>query len=293
MTSAELLEILERSASELPFDGHLELEQIQQDVFRLSADSDPYFMKWIPRDNKAVHDELGAHEAGRLASEELAPSLKAVLEQSGGRIAIWEWLEGGDLRVDRRDRLPEAFSVLAAFHQRRRHDGPLISPHSRQQFSSASDLVSAEQAQLVPLVEAPAQGTAGACLDRLRIGYGTYIHGDMHPGNVLATAAGLRIVDWSLSIPSLNLFDLDYVESVALDPPSKFWAYMLPPESESVLKAYASRCGLEGSDILQVHLAVMLWRELGYLEHFLKAGAKKVRQARQSRARIAQLLERA
>ena len=76
------------------------------------------------------------------------------------------------------------------------------------------------------------------------------------------TSNGLKIVDWGYSISSLNLFDLGYVQSLALEAEEAAWWNIQPGEAQFVLQAYFAACGMEPFDFLPIHRAVMLWGEL-------------------------------
>ena len=100
-----------------------------------------------------------------------------------------------------------------------------------------------------------------AILRRLGRGFGTVVHGDVHPGNFLASADGMALVDWSMARPSLHLLDLDYVDSLDLEPPNCHWSTLRPPEADAVLSAYAAAIGWSMADVRHAHVAVMAWRE--------------------------------
>ena len=291
MTLDEILPFLNSSLPDPQFGRPLSASALKEDVYRLQAGSRLFLLKWIANDRPGPHKELAVNREYLGDSNDLAPSLIWSLDLEGGSLACWEWLEGPDLREPHRALLPDAFTVLGAFHVRRRHDGPVFAPTAGGSHDSVDLMITAEKEHLLPVVEPSLRGAAATILDRLRSGYGTLIHGDVHPGNIIKTRDGLRFVDWSLSRPTLNYSDLDYVESVVLNPPFASWPYISPVESSAVLDAYAKGCGIEDVDIHAVHLAMMLWREIGFLEHYL--GESTVREERVvgTSARIEQLIQ--
>jgi thiamine kinase-like enzyme len=107
---------------------------------------------------------------------------------------------------------------------------------------------------------------------RLEAGFATLIHGDMHPGNVIATPEKIWLVDWSYACNSLNLFDLDYVQSFPIESSGPAWAQIYPEEARMVLPAYFKAAGLEGLDITRIHQAVMVWSLLRSIENAVKNG---------------------
>jgi len=288
MPPEAILLAMTRRAAELPFVGPFALAPVKDNVYRLAAGAQTFLLKWIP-DGESMHDEVRANRDG-LLGDPIAPLMVATLEEDGGTIACWEWLDGADLRAPQRHLLPRAFGELGAFHLRRRHEGPVVSPRSRRVHPSVAQLVAAEKEALLPLVEPASRQLCAEVLDRLLLGFGTFIHGDIHPGNIIMTADGLRFVDWSLAAPSLNLLDLDYVESVPIQPQPLTWPCMLSPEADAVLATYASGCGLSAVDLRRAHLAVMLWRDIGYLQSFLERTPRRPDREDSIRARILQMI---
>ena len=288
MEQEKLLNLIPPASTDSHFVRPLQLTELKENAYRLSSATGPYFLKWIPNQENIFHDELNEEHLKILSASVYAPTLLFPQGFEGGTLAIWEWLSGEDLRKENRHLLPAAFASLGDFHQGCRHDLPVLAA-DRQAFRTVDELVSAEQARLTPLIEESDQYAFRACLNRLRQGYATYIHGDMHPGNIFKTRRGFQFVDWSLMVPSLNFFDLDYIESVKLDLPMQFWAYMDPKEAEPILESYASHCGLDDIDILGIHIAVMLWRDANDLEHCLEHPQKQDRVSGY-RKRITQML---
>lgn len=290
MPPEAILQALTLSAADLPFSGPFDLTPVKDNVYRLSAGARDLLLKWI-QDGETMHDEVRANRDG-LRGDPIAPPMVAAFEEEGGTIACWEWLDGADLRTSQRHLLPRGFGELGAFHLRRRHDGPVVSPRSRLEHASVAEFVAAEKEVLLPLVDPASRRLCAEVLDRLLLGFGTFIHGDVHPGNIILTADGLRFVDWSLAIPSLNLLDLEFVESLPLVPQMATWQYVPPPaEAHAVLDAYASACGLGAADLRRAHLAVMLWRDLYYLQSFVERSPRRPEREDPFRARIVQMIE--
>ncbi len=284
--------LLEAARTQLPFGGRLELEPVKEHVFRLTSGTDRYLVKWIDGTAGSGHDEVAANRTWLSHDDIAAPRMVAAIDVDDGVVACWEWLDGDDLRAKDRDRLPEAFAALGRFHDRRRHDGPVVSPLSLEAFGTVGELVAAEIDRLVPLVDASLRSRCAQRLRRLAQGYATVIHGDAHPGNIILAPRGLHFVDWSLARPSVNVFDLDYLDSVPLEPPMPVGAYMPLPEATAILHAYAAGCGMPAVDIAGVHVAVMLWRDLSFLESFIQRPRRDERAEAAFRGRVSQLLAR-
>lgn len=273
MNVEDITRTLERHRARLPFGGlvdgrsgaPLALTAVKPNVYRLDSGTDSFLVKWIADDDRLGASEIASNESWLAAADIAAPPLIAAIDVEGGRIACWAWVAGSDLRAEHRGRLPDAFAALGRFHASARHDGPLrASPLSDDSHPSVRALVAAERDRLVPLVDEDLRPRFARLLDRLELGYGTIVHGDMHPGNVLLADGGLTFVDWSMARPSLNLFDLEYIESVDLEPPNRFWAYMQPAEAPAILAAYFGAAGMAGVDAridaASIHLAVVAWQ---------------------------------
>jgi hypothetical protein len=142
MSPEAILQALTHGAADLPFGGPFDLAPVKDNVYRLSAGARAFLLKWIQ--GESVHDEVRANRDG-LRGDPIAPPIVATLEEGGGTIACWEWLEGADLREPQRHLLPRAFGELGAFHLRRRHDGPVVSPRSRLEHASVAEFVAAER----------------------------------------------------------------------------------------------------------------------------------------------------
>jgi hypothetical protein len=260
---------------------------VQKDIIRVESGGRPYLVKWI-----SAHDTAGQNElrVGRMFRKQaLLPVPQLMFEKpvEGGVIAGWEWAEGVDLRMHRRDRLPEVFGWLGQLHRAMRNQGPVSAPPTGRKYPTAGKLLQAESLRLTALVDPPLRSQCTDLLGRLEIGYPTMIHGDMHPGNVIAGDDRVWFVDWGYACNSLNLFDLDYIHSVPMPDSQHFWAIIHPLEAGPVLAAYFEAAGLPSADALPVHRAVMVWNLLRSLENGLENGfASEVSRARRQLAHL-------
>lgn len=170
--------------------------------------------------------------------------------------------------------LPQAFEQLGLFHVSQQHTGPVQSPVTQRRYETVQSLLTIEMDYLGRHHPEPIQHAARKAGALLKVGYATVIHGDMHPGNLRLTKQGLKFVDWGYCIPSLNLFDLGYVETVVFDDPDEAspWWIITPEEARAVLPAYYAVSGLTGLDYDRVQLAVMFWSKLWAYENCMKFG---------------------
>ena len=249
-----------QSSSRLRLENGWTLELIQENAFEVRTESCSYFVKWIAEDDEYGQNEIRINQEILADNELPAPRLVEVIKTSAARIACWEWLNGSDLRQNERQHLARAFERLGQFHKKQRHHGSVYSPITRQPFLSAKELLDDDWNFLTTACDIP-QYARRSHLAPLETGYPTIIHGDMHPGNLRLTANGLYFVDWGFAQPSLNLFDLDYIHAIALDPNPDWWI-IRPDEAASVLPSYYQSCGMDGANQSQLQRSIMIYTEL-------------------------------
>ena len=242
--------------------GEWSAKALGENTYLIQQNEQVFFAKWIACDDRRGQNEL---EINRTVLEETslpAPKLLRVLPAGADRLAVWEWVEGDDLRSKHRERLPEAFRRLGEFHASRRVKGPVSSPITGETYETVEAFLQGETRALC-MDLSPAQREACArILQRLSCGYPTLIHGDMHPGNLRLAPSGLMFLDWGYTRQSINLLDLDYVHSIPIRPPETDWWIIQPEEAEGVLAAYFSTCGLPDAETREIHFAIMVWAAL-------------------------------
>jgi Ser/Thr protein kinase RdoA (MazF antagonist) len=255
---ALLSQLNEQRPAHLPA-GEKVVREVQENVYQLRVGRQPFLVKWIATDNMRGQNEL---RIGRLFGRfDVVPAPRLIFEApvEHGVIAGWEWIEGHDLREQGRDNLIEAFSRLGEFHRALRNQGEVSAPPNGRKFANISEMLAAETQRMCMPFE---HGMRERCVEivrQLEVGYPTMIHGDMHPGNIIATEKQVWFVDWSYACNSLNLFDLDYIQSYALPSSGPAWAQITPQEAVMVLPAYFQAAGMENVNYFQLHHAVMVW----------------------------------
>ena len=243
-------------------DGEISLKVIAGKVIRLNAGDQSYLVKWISAKDSAGQNELRLNRMLAGMGVVSAPRLMFEKQVEGGIVAGWEWIDGHDLRFQDRRRLPEVFARLGELHRSLRNQAEVIVPLRSRPFASIRELLAAEAYRLGSLYS---PGFGERCLEifsHLEAGYPTLIHGDMHPGNVLVSPERVWFIDWSYACNSLNLFDLDYIQSLPLPGAEPVWTVIGPDEALPVLSAYFHAAGLDHIDLLKTHYAVMLWNLL-------------------------------
>lgn len=242
--------------------GEWAVEPIGEKIFRAQCNGRSFFVKWITADDRRGRNELEIKCTVLVDAPISTPRLLHVIPSGTDSLAVWEWVEGDDLRSAHRELLPEAFRRLGVFHASQRGNCPVSSPITGQIYETVQALIEGELRTLCADLS-PARRDRCACiLQRLSCGYPTLIHGDMHPGNLFATSSGPLFVDWGYSRCSINLLDLDYVRSIPIQPPETDWWIIQPEKAGEVLSAYFSTCGLPDVNVKETHHAVMVWAML-------------------------------
>jgi hypothetical protein len=259
----EIIELLKKhSLSEFADLETHNLEQVNERVYHLHNDRGSFFLKWIPNDDTNGINEIWINREILAKANIPAPQLIFVSETEKSTLACWEYLDGLDLRYYHRELLPKAFSKLGEFHAAQRHNKYVNSPTTQQAFATIDEMLAAEVEFLCSFYDNSAKAQCASIFSLLDAGYPTFIHGDMHPGNILSTPKELKFVDWGDCISSLNLFDLDYIQSIPLQSSETAWWIIVPSEAEKILPVYFEACGLGEFNYKKIHRAVMLWSEL-------------------------------
>jgi Ser/Thr protein kinase RdoA (MazF antagonist) len=242
--------------------GEWSAEALGENAYRIQQNGKAFFAKWIACDDPRGQNELEVNRTVLAATSLPVPKLLRILPAGPDRLAVWEWVEGDDLRSAQREFLPEAFRRLGEFHASRRGRGPVSSPVTSQTYETVEAFLEGETRALC-MDLSPAQHEACArILQRLSCGYATMIHGDMHPGNLRLASSGPVFLDWGYARWSINLLDLDYIRSFPIRPPETDWWIIQPEEAGDVLAAYFSACGMLDAEIMKTHFAIMVWAAL-------------------------------
>jgi hypothetical protein len=252
--------------------GDLTVREVQENVFQVRAGRHVSLVKWIANENLRGLNEL---RIGRLFVRFAivpAPRLIYEIKIDHGVIAGWEWIDGHDLREQGRENLIEAFTRLGEFHLALRNTGEMTSPPNGRKFATVKEMLTAEAFRLCAPFETVIKERCTEIMCQLEVGYPTLTHGDVHPGNIIATEKQIWFVDWSYACNSLNLFDLDYIQSYKLPASGPAWSQITPQEAVLVLPAYFQAAGLGDVNYFQTHHAVMVWNLLRTYDNSVKNG---------------------
>jgi Ser/Thr protein kinase RdoA (MazF antagonist) len=269
--------------------GEWEVEVVGERTFHAWNFEGSYFVKWITADDRRGWNEVQVNMTLLPGAPIPVPRLVHVHPIGGDSLVFWEWVEGEDLRSAHREKLPQAFRQLGNFHLSQRGDGQVSSPITGKVYTTISAFLDGEVPFLCADLSPAQQVRCSSILSRLSCGYPTTIHGDMHPGNLLAAAEGIVFVDWGYSRRSINLLDLDYVHSMHFQPAETDWWIIQPEEAGDVLAGYFSTCGMLEVNTGQIQQAVMLWSVLWGLYNSKKSADQVAHGV--SMHRLEQLLE--
>jgi len=242
------------------------LEALQENAYGLYSATARLFLKWIAADDPYGQNEIRINRQLASTVDFPGPHLLFSVPSGQAMLAGWEWAAGSDLRQHQREALPHAFAELGRFHARHRNAGSVYAPNTRHFYATLAAMLDAELAALTVGLERAVVAQCAEAFQRLSAGYVTYIHGDLHPGNIRAAAARIQFVDWGYAANSLNLFDLGYVQrhqGQGVD--ANAWWQIKPSEADAVLAAYFAASGMPQVDWKPLQWAVEVWSALyGY-----------------------------
>ena len=187
----------------------------------------------------------------------------AAIRMAEGTLAVWQWLEGPDLRQEHRPLLPDAFTLLGRFHLSQKHSGPVESPVTHREYATSHELLDAELDVLWSFGDLKVKHRCRQILATLEAGLQTVNHGDVHPGNIILARNRLHFVDWGYAHRGLGLTDLAYLWDTRIhsECPDDWWV-ISGTEASNSLSAYLSASGEENISQLEVARAVMVWNQL-------------------------------
>jgi hypothetical protein len=258
--------VLRQARSPVSLQPGFRLTPVQENVHLLASGDQSYHVKWISAEDKLGQNEVSINQTILRDGSVPAPRLVFVGETDGGLVALWEKLDGVDLRIHNRQALPDAFRILGRFHLAQRCDGAIHSNITDKDYAAIGEMLRDElelHCSLLPDGELIGRRCAPV-LALLEQGFTTLVHGDFHPGNIIENGSGIYFLDWAYAHRGLNLLDLDYVQSIKLGQESEElpWWTIGPAEAEPVLTAYFEACELSRLDTKIVHREVMLHAEL-------------------------------
>lgn len=266
----EIIQALKNKVPEFASINEQQLEYIQAGAYCLHT-TPSYFIKWIPNSDQLGQNEIWVNQNILKKVDIPTPRLICTIKAEEVSIACWEWLDGKDLRFQHRDWLPLAFAKLGEFHAQQHNNQPVYSPTTLRSYNTISELLKTELEFLCSYHDSYVLQKARSLFSLLELGYPTYIHGDLHPGNIRLIGNNLKFVDWSYCKNSLSLFDLSYIETISFEGAvANEWWQITPEESALILPLYYKACGLNEFDFKQTHHAVMLWSKLWSYSNCIK-----------------------
>jgi hypothetical protein len=141
-----------------------------------------------------------------------------------GVLAVMEWLPGVTLRNEHRDELPAFFERLASWHRENAGATPLYSRYTGREYPTVEEYLSDELSfHLKTASGVVSRAVCWSCLKPLSRGFPTYVHGDVHPGNIVRQPdSTYRLLDPEYLHIGVNYLDLDYVDWHGLEQDPRF-----------------------------------------------------------------------
>lgn len=236
---------------------------IQGNSFCLSDGASSAFLRWIPNGDWRGETELRYYRTILSTTDFPTPRMLAAVRTSEGTLAVWQWLEGSDLRQEHRSLLPDAFTLLGRFHLSQKHSGPVESPVTHREYATSHELLDAELDALWSFGDLKARHRCRQILSTLEASLQTVNHGDVHPGNIILAGNRLYFVDWGYVHRGLGLTDLAYLWDTRIheECPDDWWIISGTTASKS-LCSYLRASDQRDIDQLKVARAVMVWNQL-------------------------------
>ncbi|MDD5529105.1 MAG: phosphotransferase [bacterium] len=259
---SQIIDVLKNCLPKLSRINTYKLEQIETHSYRFYNKNNSFFIKCFPKKDILGSNEIQINKTLLVKANIPVPSFVFDSKTTEAIIACWKWVDGSDIRTQNRHLLPDAFTMLGQFHLEQRYKGNVCSSLTHKSYASIRKMLKAEVDFLCPLYDNAIKLKCASIFSLLEEGCPTIIHGDMHPGNILLDRKSLFFTDWGYSINSINLLDLDYIQSIPFGSGVTDWWIIDSLEAKTVLPAYFKACGLEHLDVKQTHRAVMLRNEL-------------------------------
>ena len=236
-----------------------EICPIQRNSFRV----DHAFLKWIPDDDHKGNNEIRKYREILDTDDIHIPDLLSIIPTPGGVLGVWKWLEGEDLRIANRERIPQAFEMLGRYHRKRCKVEQLESDITHKKYGSISDLLDSELESIWTFADDSLKCKCRRSLAVLENGFPTHNHGDVHPGNMVFSEGYIYFVDWGYSHFGFNFSDLSYLwdNNICSDCPDGWWM-IKGDEAEKSMKAYLESVGQSEQSARDIMLAVMLRNQL-------------------------------
>lgn len=263
--------------------------RIGEGSWRARSPSGPMVLRFIPqganRADKAIRTLERFPDSPFLALQPLREFFRC----EGGSMAVLEWIPGSTLREANRDELPLFFDRLARWHLGNAGTLPLYSRYTDREYRSIGEFIDGEVDCHLGILGLHRQEKACSdILEPLNSGFTTYIHGDVHTGNILRRPDGsFALLDPEYLHVGCSYMDLDYIDWWGIEPDPAPWWIIRDHARESVA-AYFSALGVAAGEIPAVMKAVCL---LGALRSHTDSVRFGTGDSEQARTRVRLILD--
>ena len=240
----------------------ISIDVVQDNVYLCKSSKNDILIKEIEKLSVPKMNYLRNMNSSILSNTEIdfIPEILILQNHKNKTLIGYKWIKGSDLRVHNRNQLPNVFKKLSIFHKFAKNNDSIISPVSKKEYNTIKELIEGETDIFSEYIPSISKDKILSVFRILKNGFKTKIHGDFHPGNiVLNTNNKLFIVDWMLSINSLNFFDLDYLSfnnSNKKEEDKNWWNII--NEADECLVKYLDSTNLK-IDVNNVKKLITLW----------------------------------
>lgn len=216
-------------------------------------------LRFIPQEAHRVRRAFRAIPQMRSSSSLSLQPLLDMIQSEGGALAVLEWVPGSTLRETSQDELPVFFDRLAQWHMANAVRNPLYSRYTDCEYRSIGEFLDGEVDYHLGILGLHRQEKACSdILEPLTSGFTTYIHGDVHTGNIVRRPDGsFALLDPEYLHVGCNYLDLDYIDWWGIEPdPAPWW--IIKEQARASVSAYFAALEITPSDIPAIMKAVCL-----------------------------------
>jgi hypothetical protein len=228
-------------------------------AWRVQLPEGLFVARLIRTENAEAHGAISTLLDQPRSSFRLLQRLQKCIPCDGGMIAVFDWVTGATLRDAAGHELPSFFSHLAKWHQGNAGLGPVHSRFTQCDYGTLVDFLTDELDYHLRHIKLNFRNEAIYSLIKpLSLGFPTYIHGDVHPGNIVQCENGhFVLLDPEYLHVGCNYLDLDYVDwyGVEVDPPP--W-WVIKEQAKESAASYFNALGVASELIPAIMKAVCL-----------------------------------
>ncbi len=213
-------------------------EQVGPKSYRVRFGGRDHLVKVLTADDQRQLTALRLALETQQSGSSLIQRVEKISERESGWIVVLQWVDGETFKDSNRDALPKFFQCLGAWHMKNRTERPIQSKYTLRGHATATEFLSNEAGYHLERLGWSSRHTlCMQVLGPLEHSLRTVTHGDVHPGNIVRTEDGFRLLDPEYMKIGLGLCDLDYLSINSLDDfPDEWW--WITDQSEDCVRQY-------------------------------------------------------